>query len=159
MTIIVIAEKQFTRPNDTTTYASGDLVANNATAASVIPIAFDLGKVVYNNCFIRRARLFSSSTNVTNAAYRLHLYTKKPTVTNGDNGAFAAVRAGYIGALDVTIDQVFSDGSCGFALPAQGSELSFISEGNILYGLLEAKVARTPVALETFTVVLETHRY
>ena len=51
MTIIVIAEKQFTRPNDTTTYASGDLVADSATAASVTPIAFDLGKVVYNNCF------------------------------------------------------------------------------------------------------------
>lgn len=68
MTIIVIAEKQFTRPNNTTTYASGDLVADSATAASVTPIAFDLGKVVYNNCFIRRARLFSSSANVTNAA-------------------------------------------------------------------------------------------
>jgi hypothetical protein len=33
----------FTRPNNTTAYASGQLVANSTTAGSVAPMAFVLG--------------------------------------------------------------------------------------------------------------------
>jgi hypothetical protein len=35
-----IVSARFTRPSDTTAYASGDLVANSTTAGSVVPMSF-----------------------------------------------------------------------------------------------------------------------
>ena len=34
--------QSFTRPGDTTPYASGDLVANSTTAGSVVPLTFTI---------------------------------------------------------------------------------------------------------------------
>jgi hypothetical protein len=159
MTLVVTANNSFTRPSNTTVYATGDLIANSETASAVVPITIDLGKVTYNLCFLRRARIMSSSTSLTNATYRLHLYTKIPVPINGDNGVFSTPKAGYIGALDVTLDETFSDGSFGVALPTVGSEINFVSEGDKVYGLLEARADRTPASAEQFNIILEAHRY
>ena len=67
----------FTRPNDTTAYASGDLVANSTTAGSVVPLQIDLGNVAavgHGITRITRARLTKSGTSPTNANFRIHLY-------------------------------------------------------------------------------------
>lgn len=156
----VVVSGVFTRPADTTAYASGDLVANSTTAASVVPIALSAARNNGGSGLIRRARLKKSGTGVTNAAFRVHLYQSSPTVTNGDNGAIAATESGYIGHFDVTVDQVFSDASKGIGAAAVGPDVVFsAADGSTnIYALLEARGAYTPASAEVFTLELETLR-
>jgi hypothetical protein len=148
----------FTRPADTTAYASGDLVANSTTAGSVTPMSFQLGNSFGPGCFrLTRARISKSGTSTTNANFRLHLYASSPVPANGDNGAWSTTKAAdWLGNIDVTSMLAFTDGCCGTGSAAAGSELYIrLTAGSIVYGLLEAKAAYTPGNAEVFTVTLE----
>ena len=149
----------FTRPNNTTAYAIGSLVANSVTPGSVVPLAFNLG-----GCngigMVRRARIAKSGTTAANAQFRLHLYSLNPSsIGNGDGGAWSTNTAGYIGSLSLSaqMGRVFTDGCEDIALPDSGSELIFNNSGPnpALYGLLEARAAYAPAAQEIFSVTLE----
>ena len=151
-------EASFTRPADATTYASGDLVANNTTAGSVTPMEFTVARVAGGSGMIRRARVRKTSTGVTGASFRLHLYLSAPTPQNGDNGVWSTNKAAdYVGALDVTVDRAFTDGAAGNGIPTNGAEINFdLPDGQTkLYGLLEARGAYAPGSGETITVGLE----
>jgi len=103
----------FTRPADTTAYASADLVANSTTAGSVTPMSFAVGRPNAGGQ-IRRVRIVKSGTSAANATFRLHLYSASPTVANGDNGAFSTDKAAnYNGFVDVTAANTvaFTDGT------------------------------------------------
>lgn len=154
MTTIKTVTATFTRPNDTTAYAVGDLVANNTNAGSVSPMAFvipDTGRGI----LIRRAWLRKSGTGITSALFRLHLYKSTAIVcANGDNGAWSTDSvANYADALDITVDRAFTDGAAGFGLPVSGSDINVGQ--NALLGLLEARGTYTPAAQEAFTIGLE----
>lgn len=155
---VALVSASFTRPADTTAYASGDLVANSTTAGSVTPMTFTIGNYLNQGCMIRRARIRKTNTGVTNASFRLHLYrTTSPTVSNGDNGAWLSNQAAnYIGAIDVTVDRAFTDGAAGNGVPVSGAEVN--SAVNVVYGLLEARGAYTPGNAEVFTIELEVIR-
>jgi len=146
-----------TRPADTTAYASGDLVADSTTAGSVTPLTWTVARVASGSGMIRRCRLRKSGTAVANAQFRVHLFRVSPTVTNGDNGAWLANQvANYMGALDVSVDRAFSDGSSGSGQPITGSEINFaLASGQSVFGLIEARAAYTPTASEVFTIELE----
>lgn len=154
----------FTRPADTTAYASGDLVANSGTAGSVVALDWSTAtRVAAGSAAVRRARLKKSGTGVTSASFRLHLYSADPAastgISNGDNAAWLTKIAGYLGAIDVTVDKVFSDGAAGNGSPNVGGEINFVlGSGQHLYGLLEARGAYTPANAEVFTVELEIYR-
>jgi hypothetical protein len=144
----------FTRLNNTTVYAVGQLVANSTTAGSVVPLSFAIARATGAGGMIRRARIRKSGTSVTNASFRLHLYSASPTPSNGDGGAWLTNQANnYVGSLDVTLDKVFTDGAAGNGTPNTGSEVNFTAD--TYYGLLEARGAYTPAANEQFTVELE----
>jgi len=152
----------FTRPNDTTAYTAGDLIANSTTAGSVVPMSFALGG--NNNpglTRITRARMSKTSTTVTAASFRLHLYQTSPTVTNGDNGAFTSNQAAnYLGNINIDMTTTpgakFSDGANGQGAAAAGSEMQLrLASGTTIFGLIEAIGAYVPTALEVFTVTLE----
>lgn len=147
----------FTRPADTTAYASGDLVANSTTAGSVVPMTLTISP--FNGGFrVRRFKLHKSGTSTTNAQFRVHLFVSSTiTVTNGDNAAFSVSSVdNYIGSADVTIGQAFTDGSAGFALPATGTDMAAIPTGAAaVYALLEARAAYTPASGEVFTLSLD----
>lgn len=143
----------FTRPANTTQYAAGDLVANHATAGSVVALAFPSN----TPRLIRRAHILKSGTTVTDASFRLHLYSSAPVPANGDNAAWSTPAAGWLGAIDVTVDAVFSDGARGIGAPNTGTEISVPGIGAV-YGLLEALDTYTPASAETFTVELEAIR-
>lgn len=147
----------FTRPADTTAYASGDLVANSTTAGSVAPIQLSVARTANGVASVRRVRLKKSGTSVTNSAFRVHLFAGSPTVTNGDNGVFLATHSGYVGAFDVATMQAFSDGAQGHGVPLVGTELTFQTIGGDtkIYALLEARGAYTPASAETFTLTAE----
>jgi hypothetical protein len=147
----------FTRPNDTTAYSIGDLVANSTTAGSVVPMSFTVGSAV-GSFRLTRVRLSKTGTATTGATFRVHLYqSAAPTFANGDNGAWSSnSAANWLGNIDVSSMLAFSDGASGTGSPAAGSEL-FIktSAGNTIYAVLAALGAYTPTAQEVFSLMLE----
>lgn len=147
----------FTRPNDTTAYASGDLVANSVTAGSVVPVTVTASLANDGKVAIPRVRLKKSGTSLTNASFRVHLYKTTPTCTNGDNGAWLTTESTYIGAFDVTIDRAFSDAAKGTGAPLIGNfAIAEMSASTMtIFALIEARAAYTPVANEVFTLACE----
>jgi hypothetical protein len=146
----------FTRPADTTAYASGDIVANSTTAGSVVPLNFancslGIGRAMQ----VRRVRIGKSGVGVTNASFRLHLFNVLPTVSSGDNAAIsiATGMAKYLGSVDVTVGQAFGDGAAGQAVTEVNCHP--VGSASNLYGLLEARGAYTPGSAEVFTIYLE----
>jgi hypothetical protein len=151
---------QFTRPADTTAYASGDIVANSTTAGSVAALTFtNAARISAGALQIRRARVRKSTTTTSNASFRLHLFKEAPTTANGDNGAFTGVtntNDSYVGAVDITVDRVFASGSVGYGAPTVGNELNVkLASGSSIYGLIEVLAAYAPGNAETFDVSLE----
>lgn len=157
---VKLISANFTRPADTTAYASGDLVANSTTAGSVVPLSFAAAaRAAGKGGKIVGARLAKSNASLTNASFRLHLFTAAPTtITNGDNGALSTSGvADYIGALDVVVDRAFTDGAFGRSgAPLSGNFLEYVGATTTLYGLLEARGAYTPASGEVFTVTIAT---
>lgn len=143
----------FTRPADTTAYASGDLVANSVTVGSVSALTFSpCTKGAGRSGQIRRVGITKTGTSVTNTTVRVHLFNVLPTLaTNGDNGAItiATGAAGYLGQVDVVINQAFTDGAAGWLT----TEINY--NALTLYGLLEARGAWTPASAEVITVILD----
>lgn len=151
-----VSTVSFTRPADTTAYASGDLVANSTTAGSVVPLNFqDASNGIGRTVQIRRVRISKSGTSVTNASFRLHLFNVLPTVGSGDNAAISIStgRAKYLGQVDVTVGQTFGDGAAGTAT----TEINCHPVGGAtnLYGLLECRGAYTPASAEVFSISIE----
>ena len=149
--------QSFTRPNDTTPYGSGDLIANSTTAGSVAPMTFLIPNQRYTR--ITKAKVMKSGSTATNANFRLHLYQDSPTVTNGDNGAIVSIEANYIGFINVDCTgSTFSDDCSGvgvFVTNSVYAPLSIYGDADhLIYGLLEARAAYTPGALEVFTITL-----
>lgn len=161
--LIAVASGTITRPSNTTQYASGDLVANSETAGSVASIT--LAGATINpggRGKVERVRLAFNDATLTNAQFRVHLFTTAPTTfTNGDNGAIAMNGfADYLGSVDITVGQAFSAspaGAVGFA----DCDISFVAKagGSDLYGVLEARAAYTPTSGEIFTLSAEIARY
>lgn len=150
----------FTRPSNTTAYASGDLVANSTTAGSVTATEVrGLGHAPAGSAIVRRVGIRKSGTSTTNASFRVHLFlTGSITAANGDNSAFSTNNvADYLGYADVTVSQAFTDGSVGFAAPAVGSEFMVRLEpgSQSIYALIEAQAAYTPASAEVFTVIVD----
>lgn len=158
---IVNISANFTRPADTTAYASGDLVANSVTAGSVVPMTFtNAARIAAGNFCVLRARVSKTTTGVTNAAFRVHLFTTSPTnPTNGDNGAFVPSQiASYLGYFDITAMVAGTAGAAGQGGLAAGFGNSLavaLGSGRDIYGLLEARGAYTPGSAEVFTTTLE----
>lgn len=153
-----------TRPANTTQYASGDLIANSATASAVTPLTFNAAaRYSGGSFFVRRARLTKSADSTTAAKFRLHLFDADPTATdptNGDNGAIQLTGAlsHHLGSIDfTTIDaDIHTDGNVLVAGPMQGSEITArLGSGQAIYGLLEARDTYTPASGEVFSVTLE----
>jgi len=152
---IGIASGNFTRPNDTNAYASGDLVANNTTAGSVVPVSLTVGRFAAAFGRIKRVRLMKSNATLTNAQFRVHFYTASPTAANGDNGAWSTSQsATYLGSVDITQDKAFTDGAVGVSAT---TDMFFRAAAGVqtIFALLEARAAYTPAANEVFTITAE----
>jgi hypothetical protein len=144
------------RVADTTQYASGDIVANSATAGSVVPIELKAPLFAGGEGRINAVRLTKSSSSVTAAAFRVHFFRAAPTVTSGDNAALAisnGVAKGYLGSVDVTIGQALGDGAFGRADATIIFET--VKPETKIYALIEARGAYTPASAESFKIELE----
>ena len=161
------ATASFTRPNNTTAYSSGQLVANSTTAGSVSPMSFNFDRGNIAGISVRRVTILKSTNAVTSAQFRLHVFSSAPTFTSAGDGTALSTNlvgnANYIGSLDVTAMQGASDGAFGSGIPVTGTEViwqpatgSVNGVGQVtLYGILEARAGYTPAANEVFTVRVE----
>lgn len=151
----------FTRPANATAYASGQMVANSTTAGSVTPIALAVARVNGGTAAIPTLKLGKSSTGVTNASFRVHLYRNSPTASNGDGGAWLTTSSVYLGYADVTMDKVFTDEASGTGVlkDSAGNARTLLTDtaagSQNIYALIEARAAYTPVSAETFTLTAE----
>lgn len=156
----------FTRPNDTTAYAAGDLIANSTTAGSVTLMSWKL----QNAMWLRRITIRKSDPDIVLASFRLWLTPDSAiTFSNGDNGALAIgsstlAIADVIGPFDVIVDKTLTGaGDVGYATFDCGlyqiAPASFANGQGTLYGFLEARAAYTPAAQEIFTISLRGDPY
>lgn len=138
----------FTRPANTTQYTAADLVANNATAGSVVPLTWNVGR---GGLRIKGAHITKTDeTDVTAADFSLHLFGSSPTVANGDNGALSYDYSDKFGDIDFATMVAATD--VAWAINT-GLDLNFYTTGNI-YGLIEADGTYTPASAEVFSVTL-----
>jgi hypothetical protein len=154
--LTVTPTANFNRPADTTAYAVGDLVANSTTAGSVAAMQLSAIRVAAGSGILRRLRLYKSSAGLTNAQFRAHLFSAAPTISAGDNAAIALSGvASYLGPADITLTQAWTDGAWG-ATDMLFNDLQIkLASGQVVWALLEARAAYTPVSAETFTLVAE----
>lgn len=151
------ASGSFTRPADTTAYASGDLMSISTTAGSVDGFRINsLTQTPGGSTLVRRVRIRKTGTNITTCTIRVHLFREDPvTFANGDNGAFSSTgSADWIGSVDVTVDQAFTDGACGQVTLATPLPIRTVGNNSHIWCVCEARSAYTPASGETFTVDL-----
>lgn len=155
--LLSTATASFTRPNNTTAYASGQLIANSTTAGSVTPMLFSAWTSGQAQTILSRLRIYKSGTTATLSQFRVHLYEASPVCANGDGGTWSTDKAfSYLGNIDAPVMFPFTDGCATFGSASAGSELRLhLTSGGTIYGLMEARAAYVPVANEVFTVKLE----
>lgn len=161
-TVTQAASSTITRPSDSNAYASGDLLANSVTAASVLNLQFTtLARVSGGSGLIVGAQIQKTNVDVANAAFRLHLFSVAPTYTSaGDNSPLSTVVVasgkGYLGYIDITTMVAFSDVAWGSGAPdnTRGS-IPFVAAAQIIYGIVEVRGAYAGHSAEVFTVTLD----
>lgn len=156
------AAATMTRPNDTTTYAAGDLVANSTTAASVVAFVIPAARQNDQTGKLPKCRLQKSTATTANAIFRVHIFDTNPVASapaNGDNGAFSpASITGHRGSFDVTVNRAGGNGAVGYGIPTETPYIDFTPASGTrnLYALIEARAAYAPGAQEVFTLELST---
>jgi hypothetical protein len=162
----LVAVANFTRPSNSTPYTDGALIANSASAGSVVPLAWTVARVAGGSLSIVRARLKKSSTTIFEALMRLHLYSQSPTPAHGDGGLWLTPSSGYIGSFTFDFrgvnSRVFSDSAKVIATPDVGALqiVETVAPSQQIYGLLEyiapaSGDTYTPAHAEVFTGSLE----
>jgi len=152
----VNAVASITRSANTTAYATGQLVANNTLNTSVTPIALTAARVAGGSGVIRKVRLSKTSTNIANAAFRVHFFGTAPTINSGDGATISLTGvASYLGSSDITMDRAWTDGAWG-ATDTGMTDISFkLASGTTIYAFIEARAAYTPTSAEVFSLTIE----
>jgi hypothetical protein len=163
-----IVGASFARPADNAAYAIGDAILDSTTAATVNAnvtagtagiMRLHVGRATDKTGMIRRLRLKTNDTTFAGATIRVHLYKDRPTVTNGDNGAWLTTESTYIGYADIVLDRHFSDAEKGIGTPSAGSEWNFDPSAgtDYIHAILETRTAiAAPGSAKTWTLTAET---
>jgi hypothetical protein len=134
-----LAQNTLTLPSTTTAYTAGELIANSATAASVVVPYFS---VAPGEKIISGVRL--STNDATSTAWgaktvQVDLWSAAPTFTNGDRGAWAVATgaASHLASFTCTMSAEAGDGAWAECAPAVGNMYVVRGSGPI-YWTLEA---------------------
>lgn len=153
------------RPDDTTQYAAGDVVANSTSAPT--PILFtNLTRSNSGSNTIYSAMLIDNSNPTTKGEFELWLFSAAPTMDN-DNAVFTpteAELATLVGIIDfptAVVGNAAADAAGNLVYPGKsisGDDFELkIRAGTALktlYGVMVVRNAYTPIAEEEFTIVL-----
>lgn len=152
--LVAPADIQITRPADTTAYSIGDLIANNVTAGSVVPMSFTgATKTGAGGSGLITGWIGRKSGSVA-ATIRYHFLKTAHAVTNGDNGAllFTALDLdNYLGAMDVvfTARDLFGSGGSSVAKSYDTPIPYVLASGDTIYVFMQALDAWTPASAGT----------
>jgi hypothetical protein len=171
---LAVVGASFTRPADVLPYAVGDIVGpatgancggTVATTTNACALFFQASRLTTGSGLgstgtIIGARFSKSGTAI--ASYRLHIYRAAPTSTVGDNdpytGTVNVVGAVQLCTIDITTDDVGSDGAKGTASPARGVCGFTTAANGYLFVIVESRSAYTPTSASTHTVALEVYQ-
>ena len=149
---------QFTRPNDTTAYAAGDVVGpavtGNLVFSSTDP-TMKLGENVIFNRASLRADVAALPTGM--GSLRLHLFDSAPTAI-ADNAAFNLIEADrdkYLGYIDFDTMQDLGD-TLYITMPSLNFQAKIGITSTTLYGVLQTLSGYTPTASAVKTITLYT---
>lgn len=156
-----VISASFTRPNDTTAYASGDVICNSTSAPVVL--TFPRATVTQGPKFsiIAQAMLVDSANQATKLDSELWLFDTAPAIDN-DNAAFTPTDAECANLIGIIPFNTFYVGD---ATAGAGGNVVFReanltipvetkASDNAIYGVLVARSNYTPVAQESFTIKL-----
>jgi hypothetical protein len=117
---------QLVRPANTTAYAVGDSISNNATAGLVTPLSAAVSAAIDEPVSLERITIDTNDTGLQGKAIAVHIFNSDPTanagVGAGDNGAWSNKRAGYLGRFEGYF-RTFSDGAVATLFPSEGNRL------------------------------------
>lgn len=160
---VVQSVATITRPADTIAYASGDVVADSTTAASVLKFPAVCGDG--GGAVIRSAMFSSSIVPATKLSADLFLFHTAPASYGNDNEAFALSDADLLNcvgviSLDGTVaaNVKVSTLNCvvinqGLAMPVKS-----LATDRALYGVLVARNGYTPGSGEVITIKIGTEK-
>lgn len=159
---IINPSATLTLPTVATTYAVGDLVANNVSGASVTPLTFDF---LSGEFLITGMRVISNRTTSTALGqFTLMLYSAAPTIAsgalNGDDAAYSSVvsfgSAKFLGALDFSFDVQHADGYTGTGVPPVRPHIPVkLASGTTIRGLVRARNTYARSTNETMEFILD----
>ena len=160
LTQFVAPYADVTRPEDTTQYGAGDVIADSASAASVLVFPRCSSDGGRGGC-IRSAMLVDSSAEATKLNADLFLFNAEPESYGNDNEAFAPTDAEMLTcvaviALDGTTAANLSIGNGNVVIQNKTIAIPFVTAltDTSLYGVLVARNTYTPVSAEAFRVRL-----
>lgn len=152
----------FTRPADTTAYASGDVLCNSTSAPVILTFARATNGEL-SSSMLMSATIISSANQPTKPDLRLWLFDTTVTMDN-DNAAFTPTDAEMRTLLQVVAFPASawlagdaSSGAGGNAVcnaQALWLPINTVGGDNAIYGVLTAGAAYTPVSGERFDVRL-----
>ena len=151
----------FTRPNDTTAYASGDQVSNS-TSAPVAMTFTGCSRTELSSGLITSVMLMDETNQGTLGSFEVWLFDTIPTINN-DNAAFAPSQAnltnllpGGVVAMGTGLIANTSSNTTGSVIFQQRAlSIPFrCSTTTNLYGCIVVRNAYTPIANEVFLIRL-----
>lgn len=150
-----------TLPSTTTAYTAGQLIANSATAGSVVVPSFAIANSA-GGAIIPRLRL--STNDATSTAWgaqtiQVDLWSAAPTFTNGDRGTWspATGAAGHLATYSCVMSAEYGDGAWASCSLNVGNALSVkLASGTAVYWTLDALTGSGVTgASKVFTLVAE----
>ena len=148
---IVTSEKEFTRPADTTAYASGDCVSSSTSAPATQELT-SAARVSGGSGYITGIVLSKSTASTTAVPFRIWFFNSTRTPTN-DNSALVLAytdKSSLLGYADVNV--VGTSGfTCAFGIE-NAARLPFVSSGTSLWYVLQVLGSYTPGNAETFNL-------
>lgn len=157
------ARATFTRPNDTTTYTAGDVMAATGTSS---PMTFLCGKGNGGAGYILGANLIDGANQSLKLDADLFLFSEAPATYGNDNAVFTPTDAELLECVGVihfasgdfkSGDATAGAGGNAYCLSDMDRPVPFVCEtdDNALYGVLVARNAYIPIASSPFYVNLQ----
>lgn len=160
-----VAFATLTRPANTTAYAAGDSISDNATAGSVTAlVSGNISDTNDDPITLTDILVVSTDTGLNGKKLRAYVFNSDPTASSGvgggDNAAYSQKKAGYVGMFQGWMEAGFSDGSVGRLVPTHNDGSNYpgaggfvvvkpVSGAKTLYIQFQAVEAFTPSANST----------
>lgn len=153
----VEAQDSVTRPSDTTAYAAGDAISDNATTATAAGyFALDFKGRPGGGLMLTDFTLHKSDQDQTNADIWVHLFTTAPAFAGFEDNATLAITDAewkeHKGSVKFDADDWANVGNGDTQTVSKTIGIVPASDSSTIYGIMSAGAAYTPGSGEIFTL-------